>query len=440
MRSNKLANLFPGERKIVIFIGIIIFLAVLVAACVPSQGGGPEDTEMAVEQTLTAVAEQPDTEMAVAQTLTAVFEQPDTGMAVEQTLTAVAEQPDPELVVEQTLTAVAQTVAATQTVEAEATSAFETAVAEAVATEVRGLVEAGAVGAGTRTSAPITDEGVAGIATAVEENVETRVAEGVQATADAQATADEFEKKSNELLPPGLGGGGDIIVVEVIGDSNVNVRSGPSEEYEIIINNQGNEVKLAPGVKVTVIGKSLNGWLNIYLNVLNDERGWIKGEFTRLVDEADREEDIKPVETIPPTPTPTRTFPTVTPTPTQTPTYTPTPTHTPDPSISITLLNNSSFTFCRLEIFLSIHSSSNNKLANPLARGAAITIRLEEGQGNYDARAWSCEDVLVGSADDVYLFDGFTWVIRDHETSNLDGGGDPFVGFDSQPLTENDGQ
>ena len=146
--------------------------------------------------------------------------------------------------------------------------------------------------------------------------------------------------------------------------------------------------------------------------------------------------------TIPSTPTPTRVFPTATPTPTQTPTTTntPTPTQTPDPSISITLLNNSSFTFCRLEIYLSIHSSSNNKLSAPLERGKVITIKLEDGQGTYDARAWDCDDDLVGQADDIYVFDGFTWVIRDQETSNLDGGGDPFIGFDSQPLTEYDGQ
>ena len=255
MRSNKFANLFPGERKIVIFIGAIILLAVLVSACVPTQTGDQTDVDIAIAQTLTAVFEQPDTEMAVAQTLTAVFEQPDTEMIVEQTLTAVAENPNTEMIVEQTLTDVAQAVAGTQTVEAEAQSAFETAVAVAVSTEIHELVQMSGAGEGTRTSSSITGEGVEAISTAVEGNIETRVAESVQATAAA------FEKKADALLPPGLGGGGDIVVAIVIGDTNVNVRTGPSEVYEII-------GKLKPGEKVTVIGRSLDGWLNIYLNVL----------------------------------------------------------------------------------------------------------------------------------------------------------------------------
>ena len=62
---------------------------------------------------------------------------------------------------------------------------------------------------------------------------------------------------------------------------------------------------------------------------LNDERGWVNGEFMML-EEGDTIADVEPVMTIPSTPTPTRVFPTATPTPTQTPTttYTPTPTQT----------------------------------------------------------------------------------------------------------------
>ena len=427
MLSNKFTSLLSGENKIAIIIGPFILLALLVSACTTGQS----NTEMAVEQTLTAVADQPDTVMAVEQTLTAVAGQPDTETAVEQALTTVAEQPNTEMVVEQTLTAVAEAVAGTQTAEAEAQSVFETAVAVAVATEVFELVQAGVVGIeaevneGTITPPPVDGEEVVGIATVVEQNVETRVADSVQLTAEA------FETKASALIPPvGTGGAINIVIAIVTGADNVTVRSGPGEIYEII-------GKLTPGEKKTVIGRSTDGWLNIFMDVLNDERGWVKEDFMEFTD-SDTIADVTPVATVPPTPTPTRVFPTAT--PTSTPTSTATPTATPDPSISITLLNNSSSIFCRREIFLSIHSNGNDRLPNPLLPGAAITLKLEDGQGNYDARAWNCESVLVGEADDIHVFDGFTWVISDKQTSNQQSDGAPFVGFDPQPLTNYAGQ
>lgn len=374
MLSNKFAKLFPGERKIAIFIGAIILLAALISACAPDQ-----DT---------------------------------VALAVEQTLTAQAEIQ-----------------AAAQTAEAEAQRAFGTAVAVAVVNEMRTLKEGGEIGEANTSKLPpptISEEEVEEFATAVEENVETRVAESVESTAVA------FRATANALVPPGLGGGGDIILAMVTVDSNINVRNGPGEIYEII-------GKLEPGEEKAVLAKSTNGWLNIYMDVLNDRTGWVKGEYLTIIDDSIKDVDL--AATVPPPPTPTRVYATATPTathtpdPTQTPTqtHTPTPTETPDPSISINLLNNSSYTFCRMEIYPSINFGGANRLNNPLLPGARITIKLADGSRAYNFRAWSCENELVGEADNVFVFDGFSWVITDPLQSNKESEGDSFIGFDPQP-------
>jgi len=224
--------------------------------------------------------------------------------------------------------------------------------------------------------------------------VETYIAQA-QETLDAQID-DELDAQ---------GGGGsvpcaDLPCAEVIASSNVNVRKGPGEVYEIID-------FLPPGATVPVLARSQSGWLNIYLSEARGNTGWVDASLMKVTLPLP---DVPIVQTIPPTP---RIFPTVTRTPTPSPTPTSTPTITPVPGITVNVINISSSVICTLRVYPTVNQTGTNRLADPLLTGAQVSITLVGQSQVYNFQAWDCSDNLVDEQLGQVINEGYTWVISD---------------------------
>ena len=88
-------------------------------------------------------------------------------------------------------------------------------------------------------------------------------------------------------------------------------------------------------------------------------------------------------------------------------------TYANDPSITVTVLNASSSTICRLEVYPTIDLSGNNRLSNPLEPDSEIDIKLSGEARVYDFKALDCDSQLVDELLGKTITDGFTWVITD---------------------------
>jgi hypothetical protein len=245
---------------------------------------------------------------------------------------------------------------------------------------------------------------------------EDRIAQEVNNRANEIATkaveayiADEQAALDDDLDASGGGGSvpcGGLPCATVIAGSNVNVRSGPGTQYEMID-------FLPNGASVPVVARSQSGWLNVLMSENLDRKGWVKAEF---MDVSEPLLQVAIVETIPPTP---KIWPTATPTPTSTPTPMPTatPTSTPEPSITVSVLNVSSSTICRLEVYPTIDLSGDNRLKNPLGPGDDIEIKLTGEAKVFDFRALGCDSQLIGELHSQVIEEDFTWVITNEQLS-----------------------